>query len=183
MNPDTGKLSWFVETQLTGNITPSPMVVDQSIYVFGGYRSSGSYRIRPGGKGDLTKSHVDWYSRNSSCVATPVHHEGYLYWIDDQGITWCQEAATGKQVYRERVQQLRSGGRPVYASPIVADGKLYVVTRHDGTLVIPAKPEFFVEVHNQLTSDETQFNATPGIYNNKLLLRSNKSLYCIQTPI
>ena len=69
-------------------------VVDQSIYVFGGYRSAGSYRVRSGGKGDVTKSHVDWYSRNSSYVATPVHYDGRLYWIDDQGIAWCQEAST-----------------------------------------------------------------------------------------
>lgn len=120
LNPETGKLSWFVETQLTGNVTPSPLVVDQSIYIFGGYRSSGSYRIRSGGKGDVTKSHVDWYSRNSSSVATPVHHDGHLFWIDDQGIAWCDEAATGKQVYRERVPALSAGGRPVYASPIIS---------------------------------------------------------------
>jgi outer membrane protein assembly factor BamB len=181
LNSETGKLSWFVETQLTGNISPSPLIIDQCIYVFGGYRSTGSYRIRSGGTGDITKSHVDWYSRSSSYVATPVHHDGRLYWIDDQGIAWCQEASSGKQVYRERVQQLRAGGRPVYASPIVADGKLYIVTRHDGTLIIPATTEFTVESHNVLTSDETDFNATPAVYDNQLLLRSNHALYCIKS--
>ena len=183
LNSETGKLSWFVETQLTGNISPSPLVVNQSIYVFGGYRSAGSYRIRSGGKGDVTKSHIDWYSRNSSYVATPVHYDGRLYWIDDQGIAWCQEASSGKQVYRERVQQLRSGGRPVYASPIVADGKLYVVTRFDGTLIIPATSEFTVESQNVLATDESAFNATPAIYNNQLLLRSNQFLYCMRNDI
>ena len=181
LNSDTGKLSWFVETQLTGNISPSPLVVNQSVYVFGGYRSAGSYLVRSGGKGDITKSHVEWYSRNSSYVATPAYHDGHLYWIDDQGIAWCQEASSGKQVYRQRVQQLKSGGRPVYASPIVAGGKLYVVTRHDGTLIIPATTEFTVESHNVLTSDETDFNATPAIYDNQLLLRSNRALYCIKS--
>lgn len=180
LNSDTGKLSWFVETQLTGNISPSPLVVNQSVYVFGGYRSAGSYLVRSGGKGDITKSHVEWYSRNSSYVATPAYHDGHLYWIDDQGIAWCQEASSGKQVYRQRVQQLKSGGRPVYASPIVAGGKLYVVTRHDGTLIIPAITEFTVESHNVLTSDETDFNATPAVYDNQLLLRSNRALYCIK---
>lgn len=181
LNSDTGKLSWFVETQLTGNISPSPLVVNQSVYVFGGYRSAGSYLVRSGGKGDITKSHVEWYSRNSSYVATPAYHDGHLYWIDDQGIAWCQEASSGKQVYRQRVQQLKSGGRPVYASPIVAGGKLYVITRHDGTLIIPATTEFTVESHNVLTSDETDFNATPAIYDNQLLLRSNRALYCIKS--
>lgn len=181
MNPETGKLTWFVETSLTGNISPSPLVVDQSIFVFGGFRSSGSYRIRSGGKGDVTKSHVDWQSRSSSYVATPVHHHGHLFWIDDQGIAWCQEAATGKQVYRERVPGLKSGGRPVYASPILANGKLYVVTRRDGTMVIPATTTFAVESQNQLASDDTDFNATPAVYENQLLIRSNRALYCLQS--
>jgi outer membrane protein assembly factor BamB len=181
LNSETGKLSWFVETQLTGNISPNPLVIDQSIYVFGGYRSAGSYRIRSGGKGDITKSHVDWYSSDSSYVATPIHHEGRFYWIDDKGIAWCQDASSGKQVYRERVQQLRAGGRPVYASPIVANGKLYIVTRHDGTLIIPATTEFTVESHNVLQSDHTDFNATPAVYDDQLLLRSNRALYCIKS--
>lgn len=179
MNPDSGKLAWFVETQLTGNISPSPLVVDQSIFVFGGFRSSGSYRIRSGGKGDVSKSHVDWYSRSSSYVATPVHHEGFLYWIDDQGIAWCLEAATGKQIYRERVAGLKSGGRPVYASPILSAGKLYVVTRLDGTLVIPATTTFSVESQNHLKSDTSDFNATPAVHEGRLLLRSNQAIYCI----
>ena len=180
LNPETGKLNWFVETQLTGNISPSALVVDQSIFVFGGFRSSGSYRLKSGGKGDVTKSHVDWYSKSSSYVATPVHHDGHLYWIDDQGIARCQDAETGAEVYRERVPGLQSSGRPVYASPILANGKLYVVTRHDGTLVIPATTKFGVECQNTLTSDESQFNASPAVYDDALILRSNRCLYCIR---
>ena len=73
LNSETGKLSWFVETELTGNISPSPSMVGQSIFVFGGYRSAGSYRIRSGGKGDVTKSDIDWHSRNSASVARYRH--------------------------------------------------------------------------------------------------------------
>lgn len=180
LNAETGKLSWFVETQLTGNISPSPLVIDQSIYIFGGYRSSGSYRLRSGGKGDATKSNTDWYSKSSSYVATPVFHEGRLYWIDDQGIAWCLDAETGNQIYRERVPGLKSGGRPVYASPIIANNKLYVVTRRDGTLVIPASKTFSVESQNLLASDDSDFNATPAVHDNHLILRSNRYLYSIK---
>ena len=179
LNAETGKLAWFVETQLTGNVSPSPLVVDNSIFVFGGFRSSGSYRIRTGGKGDVTSSHIDWHSRSSSYVATPVHHDGHLFWIDDQGIAWCLDAKTGEQLYRERVPGLKSGGRPIYASPIIAAGRLYVVTRRDGTLVIPATTTFSIESQNMIESDATDFNATPAIYGNKLLLRSNTRLYCV----
>lgn len=182
LNPDTGKLAWFVETQLTGNLSPSPLVVDESIFVFGGFRSSGSYRIRAGGKGDVTKSHVDWQSRSSSYVATPVHHDGRLYWADDQGIAWCLDAATGKQIYRERIPGLKAGGRPVYASPILANEQLYIVTRRDGTLVVPATIAFDVKSANRFESDTTDFNATPAVHGNHLILRSNKALYCVGNP-
>ncbi len=181
LNPKNGKLLWFVETTLTGNISPSPLVHDESIFVFGGYRSSGSYRIRSGGKGDATQSHVDWTSRSSSYVATPIYHDGRLFWIDDQGIAWCLDAESGKEIYRSRVPGLKAGGRPVYASPILAGGNFYVATRLDGTLVIPAKKEFSVLAQNRLDSDMSDFNATPAIYRQNIILRSNTSLYSIGT--
>ena len=84
-------------------------------------------------------------------------------------------------MYRERVQQMRAVGRPVYASPIVADGMLYIVTRHDGTLIIPATTEFIVESHNVQQADGTDFNATPAVYDNQLLLRLNQALYSIKS--
>ena len=179
LNTETGKLAWFVVSQLTGNVSPSPLVVDNSIFVFGGFRSSGSYRIRAGGKSDVTSTHIDWHSRCSSYVATPVHHDGHLFWIDDQGIAWCLNAKTGEQVYRERVPGLKSGGRPIYSSPIFAGGRLYVVTRRDGTLVIPATTTFSIEAQNIIESDATDFNATPAVYGDQLLLRSNRRLYCV----
>lgn len=179
MNPETGKLNWYVETKLTGNLSPSPIIEDESIYVFGGFRSSGSYRIHSGGKGNQTKSNIDWYSRSSSYVATPVLYNEKLFWIDDKGMAWCEDAKTGKQIYQERVAALKSGGRPVYASPIVADGKIFVVTRYDGTLVYSATSSFKIEAQNRIEGDDSDFNASLAVYGNQWLLRSNKALYCI----
>jgi outer membrane protein assembly factor BamB len=179
LNARTGKLAWYAETPLTGNVSPGPLVDGQSIYVFGGFRSSGSLRIRAGGRGDVTKTHVEWTSRSSSYVATPVLVEGRLYWVDDQGIAWCLDAGTGETIYRERVPGLRSGGRPVYASPIAAEGRIYVVTRRDGVLVVPAEKEFRVLQQNRFAGDESDFNATPAVHGRRLLLRSNRALYCV----
>lgn len=179
LNARTGKLAWYAETPLTGNVSPSPLVDDQAIYVFGGFRSSGSLRVRAGGRGDVTQTHVDWTSRSSSYVATPVLVEGRLYWVDDQGIAWCLDAGTGETIYRERVPGLRSGGRPVYASPIAAEGRIYVVTRRDGVLVLPAEREFRVLQQNRFAGDDSDFNATPAVHGQRLLLRSNRALYCV----
>jgi len=179
LNARTGKLAWFAETQLTGNVCPSPLIVGSEIFVFGGFRSSGSYCLRSGGKGDVSQSCVKWQTRSSSYVATPVHFRGRLYWADDQGIAWCLNADTGETVYRERIPRLRTGGRPIYASPIVAGGRIYIPTRRDGTLVIPAEDSFSVLAMNRIAGDDTDFNATPAVHGNRLILRSNRALYAV----
>jgi len=179
LNPDTGKLKWFAATKLTGNVCPSIVVGDGVVYAFGGYRSSGSHAIRLGGKGDVTDSHMIWSSRNSSYVATPLLHEGHLYWVDDRGQAFCVEAESGDLVYRERLRGVSSGGRPFYASPILVGDKLCVVSREDGTFVFAAKPEFELLAQNQLASDETDFSGTPAVSNGQLFIRSGKFLYCI----
>lgn len=178
LNPDTGKLTWFAETNLTGNICPSVVADGETVYVFGGYRSSGSHAIRAGGKGDVTESHMLWSTRNSSYVATPLLHLGHLYWVDDRGQAFCVEAKTGDLVYRERLQGV-SSGRPFYASPVLANGKLYVVSRWDGTFVLAAKPKFEQIAQNKFAEDESDFSATPAISNGNLFLRSSAFLYCV----
>ena len=179
LNPETGKLQWFAEHSLTGNICPSIIADGQTIYVFGGFRSAGCLAVRAGGKGDVTRTHVEWTSRNSSYVATPVLHEGHLYWISDNGQAFCLEAKTGKLIYRERVTALKSVGRPVYASPIIADGKIYVPSRWEGVVVLAARPVYKVLAQNQFTSDDSDFNGSPAISQNQLFVRSNRYLYCI----
>ena len=179
LNADTGKLSWYAETNLTGNVCPSVVADEGAVYVFGGYRSSGSHAIRLGGKGDVTDSHMIWSSRNSSYVATPLLHNDHLYWVDDRGQAFCVEAKSGELAYRQRLRGVSSGGRPFYASPILAGGKLYVVSRWDGTFVFEAKPEFEQVAQNRFASDESDFSATPAVSNGQLFLRSGKFLYCV----
>jgi outer membrane protein assembly factor BamB len=179
LNPDTGKMQWFAEHELTGNICPSVISDKNTLFVFGGFRSAGSLAINAGGKGDVTKSQIQWTSRNSSYVATPVLYEGHLYWISDNGLAHCVSASTGELVYKERVPEIKAGGRPVYASPVIADGRIYIPTRWDGVLVLDAHPVFKVLSQNQFAGDESDFNATPAISNQQLFLRSNQFLYCV----
>lgn len=178
LNPTTGKLNWYAGTTMTGNVCPSVIVDGDTIYSFGGYRSSGSMAVRAGGKDDVSKTHTLWTSRSSSYVATPILHEEQLYWIDDRGIAYCTSASTGEQIYRERISELE-GGRPVYASPLLINGKIYVVSRRRGTFVYSPGSEFKLISHNVLAGDDTDFNATPAISDGKLYLRSNQAVYCI----
>ena len=101
--------------------------------------------------------------------------DGHIYWVDDRGVASCLDATTGERAYRERLPN--AGG--VYASTLVADGKLYAVTRRNGTFVLALGPEFKILAHNRLDSDDTDFNASPAVSNGHLLLRSNRLLYCV----
>ena len=91
---------------------------------------------------------------------SPHHliHEGHLYWVNDRGIAHCVDAKTGKVVFQKRL----SGAPQVYASAVLAAGKLYVVSREAGTFVLAAKSEFEQLAHNELKSDSSVFNASPA---------------------
>lgn len=181
LNPDTGKLKWYAESSLDGNIAPSPVAGGGIVYVFGGYRNTGSMAVRAGGKGDVTQSHVLWSSKDGSYVPSPLLHGENLYWVSDQGIAYCMEAKTGKTIYRQRLPRTSGGfaAKPFYASIVLAGDRLYAVSRTSGTFVLAAKPKFEQLAHNQFASDETDFNASPAISRGQIFLRSNRSLYCI----
>ena len=182
LNPDTGKLNWYAETGLDGNVAPSPVTANGIVYVFGGYHNTSRVAIRTGGKGDVTDTHTLWSSRDASYVPSPVIYEGKLYWVSDQGIAFCADVKTGETIFRERLPRTGSsrGGKPFYASVVLAGDKLVCVSRNTGTYVLAARPEFAQLAHNRFTSDQSDFNASPAISDSQLFLRSNKFLYCIE---
>lgn len=175
LDPSDGGLFWYC-SGVRGSPTTSVVAKDGVVYaVGGGPRGAGATAIRVGGQDEVSESHVVWKQNFGTYVPSPVLADGYLYWVDDRGMASCVKADTGERVYRERVPD--AGG--VYASAVAADGKLYAVTRRNGTFVLALGPEFKVLAHNRLESDDTDFNASPAVSSGQLLLRSNRSLYCI----
>ena len=138
--------------------------------------------MKLGGRGDVTETHLVWSGKDSSYVPTPVLHQGKLYFASDAGFATCLDAATGHLVFKERLPGASAsgpGGKAVYASAVLANGKVYAVTRWNGTFVFAAKPEFELVAHNRFLSDKSQFNATPAIVDQQIFLRSDRFLYCI----
>jgi len=86
-------------------------------------------------------------------------------------------------VYEERlaVKGSGNGSRPYYASPVLADGRLYVISRRAGVFVLKAGDSFDQIVQNP-PLDDSQFNASPAISGKHLFLRSNAFLYCLEAP-
>lgn len=182
LNPDTGRLRWFATHGLPGNVSPALIQDGDVVYLFGGYPTQGSAAVRLGGKGDVTASHILWQSKSSSYVPTPVLHEGHLYVVNDAGFALCMEARTGRDVYRERVMESGGGrgrgGKPFYASPVLVGDRIYAVSRRNGAFVLAAKPAF-EKLGVVPPLDDSQFHGTPAVVGGRMLLRSDKAVYCI----
>jgi len=176
LDPETGKLLWYVETDLDSNVCPSVIAKDGIVYAMGG-RQGGSIAVRAGGKGDVAKSHVLWKATATSYVPSPVIHKDRLYWVNDRGIALCVNAKTGELVYQERVGASGTG-RLFYASVSLINEKLYAVSRHGGTVIYETGDKFR-QIANNKHLDDTAFNASPVVTGNHLLLRSNSHIYCI----
>ena len=196
LNPDNGKLRWYCEAMETDQFNSSVVVHDGIAYAIEG-RRGGSIAVRIGGKGDVTKTHVVWSGRDRSRFATPVVHEGLLYFISG-GVANCLDAKTGSSVLQSRLQdggsrsedggrredgRRRSGrggfGGGDYSSPVLADGKIYYVRANGETFVLKADATCEQIAVNRLTEDRENFSATPAVSNGELFIRSSKHLYCV----
>jgi outer membrane protein assembly factor BamB len=177
LNPMTGEKLWYCDKP-SDYICPSVIAHGEVVYAINSRFKAALFAIRVGGQGDVTDSHVLWTKDKwTTRVSTPVFHNGHLYAIDFAGIASCINTATGEEVYRERLR-IGGGGDKIYASLVAADDKIFGVSRLDGTVVLALEPKFKLLSHNHL-GDESVFNATPVVADGRLLLRSDKFLYCI----
>jgi outer membrane protein assembly factor BamB len=173
-DPANGKALWSCDTGIDWYMAPSLVARDDVVYSIGG-RSGGGLAVRAGGRGDVTGTHRLWTIRKGSNVTSPIYHDGHLYWMHENlGIAYCAEATSGKIMYEERVPR----GNQVYASPVLADGKLYYLARDGRMYVLAARPQFEVLAVNSLDERGT-WNASPAVAENRLYLRSNRNLYCL----
>jgi outer membrane protein assembly factor BamB len=171
LNPDTGKQLWKADG-VHRYVCPSVVTHDGVVYAIGGGHTS--LAVKAGGRGDVTKTHVLWRLNKGSNVSSPIYKDGHLYWVGDSGVV-CQNAATGRIVYQKR---LPDSGR-MWASPVLADGRLYYVSQLNGTYVLAARPEYDMLAHNVVADDKGRWNASPAVSDGQILLRSDEYLYCI----
>ncbi len=173
-DPATGRQLWSCATGIGWYMVPSAVAHDGVVYCTGG-RSGDVLAVRAGGRGDVTASHKLWAGKRGSNVTSPVYYAGHLYWMHEStGIAHCVDAKTGEFVYSERVD--RAG--EVYASAVLAAGRVYYQERGGRTHVLAAKPSFEVLATNDL-EQRGLFNASPAIAGGRLYIRSDAYLYCI----
>ncbi len=166
----TGQLLWHIQEQNRFPI-PMPVVHDGLIYTSRGYRSGPYMAIRPGGKGDVSKSHVIWRADTGApYVSSLVHYNGLLYMAGDVGVLSAIDAKTGQRVWQERT------GGVFTASPVAADGRIYLLSEDGQTIVLAAGSQPRVIARNRLNARQL---ASPAIAGGRLFIRTDDAVIAI----
>jgi outer membrane protein assembly factor BamB len=165
--PTTGKEIWRVEDRKCHSGSAQPFVAGDMIYSCMGFSRGELLALKWGAQPETV-----WTgSRNVSLKPSVIVENGLLFMLDDGGIVSCLDAKTGEDIWRERVQGNYS------ASPLLADGHLYIFSEQGKCSVLNAGREFKVLATNQV---EDGVMATPAIAGKALYLRTRTHLYRVE---
>jgi outer membrane protein assembly factor BamB len=128
--------------------------------------------VKPGGRGDVTGTHVAWrVTKSVTKKPSALLVEDLIYMINDGGVATAIEARTGKEVWSERI------GGNYSASPLAAGERIYFFSEEGKTSVIAAGREFRKLAENSLPNG---FLASPAVTGYALILRTKTDLYRIE---
>lgn len=171
----TGKELWKCAGQ-TQRPVASPVSSKGIVYIGSGFRGSFLGAFRPDGHGDIegTNSVVWTITENTPDIASLLLSGERLYFYKGKsGLLTCVNVATGKPHYTTK----RTGLTNIYASPVAANGYVYLTDRDGTTVVIRDSNEFEIVATNSV---EETVDATPVPVDNQLFIRGEKHLFCIQ---
>ena len=173
LDPKTGRELWRLSDNQTQVKVPTPIVSGEMVIVTGGYPPGGRpiYAIRLGRSGTLDAASIAWQTdRGSPYTGTPLLYDGILYACTDNGILSAYDPATGQRIYQQRVGPAAAG---FSASPIAADGRLYLTSEDGDIFVVRAGRTFELLATNPM--GETLM-ATPAISGNMLIVKTQTQL-------
>ncbi|HEX3150545.1 MAG TPA: PQQ-binding-like beta-propeller repeat protein [Gemmataceae bacterium] len=179
-DPKTGSELWKLGKNAEITV-PTPFLAKGLIWITSGYRPiQPIYAIKPGATGDISlkdketsNASIAWSkAKGGPYMPTPIVYGDYLYTCANNGLLTCYEAATGKQMYAERL----GGADGFTASPVAADGRLYFTGEENGVRVVKAGPKYQMLAINPL--GETCL-ATPAIADGLLLVRTEHHLVAL----
>jgi len=180
-DPTTGEELWRLgrSSKITA---PTPVFGEDLIVVASGRRPEQPiFVLRPGARGDITlpegqtsSEQIVWSrERRGSYMPTPLIYGGILYVLANNGIIDAYELETGEEIYRSRIPHLGSG---FSASPVAADGKIYLSNEDGDMIVIAAGREFRHIATNPMGE---LLMATPALSEGVMYVRSAQSLFAI----
>jgi outer membrane protein assembly factor BamB len=172
---NTGKELWRADAlnptnDLAYRIVASPVV--HGDIIIAPSRERPMLVMKPGGRGDVAKSHIMWEFQNGPDVPTPVTDGTYVYVVNDRGIMWCLDAKTGKEIYgKQRLRPSTYSG-----SFTMADGKLYITNEDGLTTVLRAGPKFEILAENDFADYSL---STPAVSEGQIFIRTTAALWAI----
>jgi outer membrane protein assembly factor BamB len=170
-DPQTGDELWrFNHGGM--NASARPLFAFNKVFLTSGDGGLQLVAVRPDGKGDVTSTNLDWkYNKGVPSRSSLLLIDDLLYMISNNGIATCLEAKTGTMVWTKRL------GGNFCASPIFADGKIYIASQEGPIHVLQPGKEGKVLATNKL---EEGCMASPAAVGKSLIVRTKTHLYCIE---
>ena len=175
LDPRTGKMNWEAPAYKL-RMAASPVVAgDLVIGSCGQAGGAGNYlaAVRLGGQGNVGKTHLAYtIKKGTPYVPTPLYRDGRLYWISDAGVATAIEAATGREIWSERVRA------EFFGSPVMIEGRIYCPSTK-GEMIVLATGDTFQELARNPLGEGS--HTTPCVDGGRLYVRTFSHLICIGT--
>jgi outer membrane protein assembly factor BamB len=173
-DPGTGRELWVCDGN-SFEVIPTPVVGHGLVFAASG-RVGPTLAIRPGGTGNVTRTHLAWTSpKGSPFVPSPIVYGDQLYMVNDMAsIVTSFEAATGKVLWQGRLGVAQREG--FSASPVAVDGKVFFTNDQGETFVLKAGPTFELLRTNRIGEATL---ASPALVDGRWYIRTDRSLFAI----
>lgn len=166
--PLTGKEIWRVRHGGM-NAACRPIYGHGLLYITAGDGGTSLVAVRPDGKGDVTDTHIVWSSGKSVPKRSSlILKDDLLFMTNDSGVVSCRDAKTGDVHWMKRLEG------EYWASPLLAEGRLYFSSKTGLSPVVAASSEYELITENHL---DAGFNASPAVIGNDFILRTFTHLY------
>lgn len=160
-NPTDGNLLW--ETPTKWQVSCGTVVWDdETVYASGGFPAGQTLAVKANGAGKLA-----WENSQKSYEQSMLFYDGYLYTHTDSGLVFCWRGSDGQIMWRTRFSP--RGQIPQSASPVLANGNIYITAENGETLVFKAIPDQFIEISRNKLGD--QAFASMAVCGNQIFTR------------
>ena len=179
-DPDSGAPIWNIKGP-TEQYVASLVYGDGLFFLTTGFPQFHNMAIRPDGVGDITKTHIQWHEAKTTkwkaaYVPSPLAVGKFFYVISDWGYLSCFESRPASEPQTPTRTFYEQLGRHHSASPVLADGHVYLTDDDGVTYVLPGNGKFDLVSRNPL-GDECY--SSPAISQGQLFIRTSQYLYCI----
>ncbi|MBM3807363.1 MAG: PQQ-like beta-propeller repeat protein [Acidimicrobiia bacterium] len=180
-DPRTGQELWKLGG--SSKITAPTPIFANGLHIIASGRAPERpvFAVKPGARGDLTlakdatdSAHIAWSKTGrGSYMPTPLAYRGQLYVLANNGVFDAYDITTGKEIYRQRLQLVGSG---YSASPVAADGKIYL-SNEDGEMVVVEAGATFRQISANAMGE--MLMATPALSDGVMYVRGVSTLFAI----